>query len=938
MQTQLPCRLCSDVANTMTRAADVTAACESVLATLFSTLLTESAIFQWRNGVCTRVAGTVNTSVQQKWAAHLATLPANASIGAIPGQGEGESVATFVPIGTVGERRMFLVIDADLTASSELLAACASIIAFGLEAVHQREQLRANSALLRSTYRLLLAVSRARGSDGVARAIATETGRLLRADRVSLAKYQPETNRLVLAAGRGFSIDGLPPVEPGEWVLGHVHESGKAVVVNNTAELPALAPHRGRYSSRAYAVVPLVHNRRKVGVLSVTDQRDRLPFTQAQRFALRALSPFMGTVIAAEERGEQIEHLRYAATVDAVTGLHNRTYLERRLYEEVERSQRDKRPLSVLMVDIDNLKPINDAHGHSAGDAVLKHVGQVLRSAVRVFDVCARYGGDEFVVVMPNSDTAMAYACAERIRARVTQALDTTTPAVTLSIGVASAAADDTPADLTARADRALYEAKAHGKNEVRIAGLPPEVMRHGATSPGQSISELPYMLIADPSEARSATYREHAERARLGLLVARDGGQALRVMQQFGPPVMLVVDMASRAMGGVALLEWLHQKRAPTFVMAFSSSVTLKRYVSTTSAASQTVVLRPDASPSLVRSTLTTAVARPTGATPTGGAILRAPDPADLRSCVASLAARARRIFDVSGVAVYLKDAQGNGVRCSVSWASDELPSHIEERLARVATEVIATGEPVALGRVGASPVRSVEVAADSPSIFATPLRLRSQVVGAICAFAEQPLALTEEAIYMFREIGNAAIPPEVEAAPVPAPSENPQANAGFSERRPAGGPEWQPTLLERQRGEFEVARELARSRREERQLSIVLFDISGLSQGEDHATVDAATIASIADTLIRVIRPSDLPIQWSSKELLLVLPGLTGDDARAVAERVRAAMQAASRHRLAVSGGVAELERNEQFPDVVERARERVMLALSRGHNRVS
>src|SRR5438128_12126999 len=108
------------------------------------------------------------------------------------------------------------------------------------------------------------------------------------------------------------------------------------------------------------------------------------------------------------------------------------------------------------MADIDHFKVINDSHGHQIGRAVLQAVGSILRSAVRVFDVCARYGGDEFAIVMPSSDQASAAACAERIRHRVAEAYlhDETVfrlPPLTVSIGAGVIQRGDTPADLVRR-------------------------------------------------------------------------------------------------------------------------------------------------------------------------------------------------------------------------------------------------------------------------------------------------------------------------------------------------------------------------------------------------------------------------------------------------------------------------------------------------------
>ena len=148
----------------------------------------------------------------------------------------------------------------------------------------------------------------------------------------------------------------------------------------------------------------------------------------------------------------------------------------------------------------------------------------------------------------------------------------------------------------------------------------------------------------------------------------------------------------------------------------------------------------------------------------------------------------------------------------------------------------------------------------------------------------------------------------------------------------------DWPPAILERTGGEFAVARDVARARREGRQLSVVLFDVGPApADGSRELQSPDERLASVSDTLLRAIRQSDLPIRWSVSELLVVLPGLKGSEARTVAERVRAALQAGSGHRLYVSGGVAELEAEERFADVVDRARQKVAMAVGRGHNRV-
>jgi two-component system, cell cycle response regulator len=161
------------------------------------------------------------------------------------------------------------------------------------------------------------------------------------------------------------------------------------------------------------------------------------------------------------------------AVTDALTGLHNRRYLDSHLEVLFDRSRSRRRPLSVMITDIDRFKSINDAFGHDGGDAVLREFAARLRKNVRGIDLACRYGGEEFVVVMPDTEPAVAARVAERIRHEIEMAPFAVVGRpqglkVTVSIGVASLSApDDTMAVLMKRADVALYEAKSSGRNRV---------------------------------------------------------------------------------------------------------------------------------------------------------------------------------------------------------------------------------------------------------------------------------------------------------------------------------------------------------------------------------------------------------------------------------------------------------------------------------------
>src|SRR5687768_12213633 len=160
---------------------------------------------------------------------------------------------------------------------------------------------------------------------------------------------------------------------------------------------------------------------------------------------------------------------------DTLTGLYNRWYVMDKIEAEINRSLRHGAPLSLMMLDIDHFKRINDTWGHTAGDQVLQHVGKVLRDSCRVYDVPGRYGGEEFCILLPETRMDNTTIVANRIRERL-ELTDMEVPgaaiAVTASIGIAAleGGADViTGAGLIDRADRALYSAKGLGRNRVEL-------------------------------------------------------------------------------------------------------------------------------------------------------------------------------------------------------------------------------------------------------------------------------------------------------------------------------------------------------------------------------------------------------------------------------------------------------------------------------------
>jgi diguanylate cyclase (GGDEF)-like protein len=180
------------------------------------------------------------------------------------------------------------------------------------------------------------------------------------------------------------------------------------------------------------------------------------------------------------------QSLRELSIRDPLTGLHNRRFAEEMLEKEFARARRSGVPFSVLMMDVDHFKRFNDSHGHEAGDRVLKEVGQLIASEFREGDVGCRFGGEEFLVLLHETDAAEAFERADHFRkalkaAPVVHAGEMLGP-VTISIGVAEAPRDGaSPLAVVAAADAALYRAKAAGRDRVVVTAAPAFVGVAGA-------------------------------------------------------------------------------------------------------------------------------------------------------------------------------------------------------------------------------------------------------------------------------------------------------------------------------------------------------------------------------------------------------------------------------------------------------------------------
>jgi diguanylate cyclase (GGDEF)-like protein len=242
------------------------------------------------------------------------------------------------------------------------------------------------------------------------------------------------------------------------------------------------------WGEQSSLMVPLVVGGEVVGSLEVSEAVYPRHFTEQETALCVALGEQAAVAIhnaqLYRQVREQKETIERQATIDGLTGLYNHRFFWERLRDEVTRARRYGHPLSLLMLDLDDFKLVNDRFGHPVGDELLRAVGRALQTQIRQgVDCAARYGGEEFAVILPSTESELegggvdgAVTTAERIRHAVAglraPLADPAWKGITVSIGVATVPLHaDTAEELVAKADRALYAAKAQGKDSVLVAG-----------------------------------------------------------------------------------------------------------------------------------------------------------------------------------------------------------------------------------------------------------------------------------------------------------------------------------------------------------------------------------------------------------------------------------------------------------------------------------
>ena len=305
--------------------------------------------------------------------------------------------------------------------------------------------------------------------------------KLLPADHASIRLLDASHSELLSGARSGSGASERPlTFRRGEGLIGWIVEFKEGVLIDDTQSDPRFvkSPRQG-FVIRSMVAEPLWSAGQVIGVLSISAPKPAA-FSPDDQLLVRLLANCSTPPI---ERAR----LRRLAMTDDLTLAYNQRYLSPRFHEELERARRSEQPLSILLLDLDHFKRVNDKHGHEVGDAVLRMFADRVRASVRRIDVFIRRGGEEFLLVMPTTRLEQAKATAERIRQAVGEAaFDLGVGGKvkqTVSIGVATWDFHETPEHFQRRADVAMYQAKEQGRDRVVVSAAPrpslvPETLR----------------------------------------------------------------------------------------------------------------------------------------------------------------------------------------------------------------------------------------------------------------------------------------------------------------------------------------------------------------------------------------------------------------------------------------------------------------------------
>lgn len=306
--------------------------------------------------------------------------------------------------------------------------------------------------------------------------IVKKIGAMFDASKVSLMLRDKESNDFsILASSENSEELKQVKVEYGKMFAGWVAKEGKPLLVKNVdTEFPQFSKVKlGRYNSRSFMVAPIKSGEKTYGVINVTERKNDEAFDEDDLQTISFINPLIVLQMEKIKLSDKIDSL---SIIDSLTGLINHRHFQERLSEEVERVRRYRRHCSMIMIDIDNFVTYNENYGYAMGDKVLSQMANIVKDNLRKVDIIARYAGEQFAVLMPDTGRKDAGLVAEKLREKIESAVFVerrdsalSLARLTVSAGVAEYNANSSKEQFIQQVKDTLLEAKQKGKNRVCV-------------------------------------------------------------------------------------------------------------------------------------------------------------------------------------------------------------------------------------------------------------------------------------------------------------------------------------------------------------------------------------------------------------------------------------------------------------------------------------
>ena len=291
---------------------------------------------------------------------------------------------------------------------------------------------------------------------------------VLEAEKCSLMLLDTGSNELAIRGSKGLDDEMImgARVKMGNSISGMVAEESCPILVKDIESNVRFArQNRPSYRTRSFISAPIKVHNKVIGVVNIADKKSDIDWAFSE-MDLHILCTIVHLASVAIENADFVRQLTHLSMTDSLTGMYNHRFFVKNLDREIERSKRYTTSLCLFMIDLDNFKSYNDTCGHLEGDQLLKSLGHILESNLRVIDIVCRYAGDEFVVILPETDITEAKIVAVKIK----KAIETTLAKqkITISIVLAKYLIPSmSKYDFILKADTALFEAKKRGRNMI---------------------------------------------------------------------------------------------------------------------------------------------------------------------------------------------------------------------------------------------------------------------------------------------------------------------------------------------------------------------------------------------------------------------------------------------------------------------------------------